>query len=288
MADDLSPLLQMLSGQADPETLARVLRGQRSMGLVGQLSGDRVLSPVGQTLFSDAQRQQLAAQQDQQKRAELQGEALRAALAARRQQENADRAYTLDQERLAVDRQRLGLERDRLNRPDKPDKPASPDNLREEFQKLQPFKDFNQISAAYKKIQTTSETGAGDMSLIFGYMKLLDPNSTVREGEYATAQNAGSVPQNLIAAYNKAISGEKLAPDVRKQFRDESTKVYNAQKSEYDRFAAYYVRLAKQRGLNPADVVLGYEEPTTPDAGAPAAVRKFKRNPDGSLTEVKP
>ena len=40
---------------------------------------------------------------------------------------------------------------------------------------------------------------AGDMALIFSYMKMLDPNSTVREGEYATAQDAGSIPHASLA-----------------------------------------------------------------------------------------
>jgi hypothetical protein len=148
-------------------------------------------------------------------------------------------------------------------------KPA--DDLRKEFQGQQGYKDFQQVSAAYKKILTTSETGAGDMSLIFGYMKLLDPNSTVREGEYATAANAGSVPQSLLASYNKVVSGEKLAPEVRKQFRDEAAKVFGAQKAQFDQLAAPYVEIARKRGLPPEDVIFGYQEPASSPPASPAA-----------------
>jgi len=129
-------------------------------------------------------------------------------------------------------------------------------NLRQEFQGLQPVKDAQTIATAYNKIMSTSETGAGDMSLIFGYMKLLDPNSTVREGEYATAQNAGSLPQNVVAYYNRTLSGEKLAPGLRTQFKNEAGKVYGAQMQRYDAIANQYKRLAQQSGINPGDVVL--------------------------------
>jgi hypothetical protein len=98
-------------------------------------------------------------------------------------------------------------------------------------------------------------------------MKLLDPNSTVREGEYATAAQAGSVPQTVLATYNRALKGEKLAPEVRKQFRDEAAKVYGAQKSQFDQVAAPYVDYATKQGLAPGDVIFGYQPPTDEPKG---------------------
>jgi hypothetical protein len=130
------------------------------------------------------------------------------------------------------------------------------EDLRNDFLKNPTVKNTQTVSEAYRKIQSASETGAGDMSLIFGYMKLLDPNSTVREGEYATAQNAGSLPQNIIAAYNKIREGEKLHPEVRKQFHDEAARVFKAQVSQYEPLANEYRRLATQAGIDPGDVVL--------------------------------
>jgi hypothetical protein len=110
-------------------------------------------------------------------------------------------------------------------------------------------------ATSYKKVKTTSDSGAGDISLIFAYMKMLDPGSTVREGEFATAANAGSIPQSVMAAYNKAVNGEKLAAPVRKMFKDESKKVYAATRDRYKLKAAEYKRIAKDLGLNPSHVV---------------------------------
>src|SRR3990167_7070520 len=59
---------------------------------------------------------------------------------------------------------------------------------------------FNAVKEGYNRVAASMRgTAAGDMSLIFGIMKMLDSNSTVREGEYATAQNAGSIPDRVRA-----------------------------------------------------------------------------------------
>lgn len=129
-------------------------------------------------------------------------------------------------------------------------------DLRKEFQGNQVYKDTQQLATAYNKILSTSDTGAGDMSLIFAYMKMLDPGSTVREGEYATAQNVGSIPQNIVSAYNRAVTGEKLAPEIRQAFKDEAGKVFSVQKGRYDALANEYRRLSTSLGVDPMNVVL--------------------------------
>src|SRR5690606_34926922 len=63
--------------------------------------------------------------------------------------------------------------------------------------------------ASWGRIRASAQnaTAAGDLALIFNYMKLLDPTSVVREGEFATAQNSGSVPNRVIALYNNLLNG---------------------------------------------------------------------------------
>lgn len=55
---DIEALAAMLGGQTDPQALANALRGQRQVGLLGQLSGDKVLSPSGQGMIKQADFQQ--------------------------------------------------------------------------------------------------------------------------------------------------------------------------------------------------------------------------------------
>lgn len=140
------------------------------------------------------------------------------------------------------------------------------EDLRKEFQGLQTYKNTQTIGESYKKIAGTSETGAGDVSLIYSYMRMVDPGSTVREGEFATAANAGGIPDRVVGWYNKILAGEKLPPEVRKQFRDESKNLLKAQLDRYEETAKPYRRLAEQQGLSPGDVVLdlGLQQFVTP------------------------
>ena len=123
--------------------------------------------------------------------------------------------------------------------------------LRGEF--IKQTNDFALMNDAYGRIQAAAESpdAAGDMALIFSYMKMLDPNSTVREGEYATAQDAGSIPARIIGMYNAAINGQKLAPDVRKGFVNRSDILYKKAKTDYEKREQTYRNLAKAYGLDP-------------------------------------
>lgn len=52
---------------------------------------------------------------------------------------------------------------------------------------------------------------AAQIGTVFSFMKMLDPTSTVREGEYATAQNTAGVEDKIRNAYNKLVDGSFLA-----------------------------------------------------------------------------
>jgi hypothetical protein len=264
----MDPLDLILGGNPDPAAKAKALEflmRQRQAGMINQFSGDKVLMPIGVRQVgaanerADTLGRQGIAQQELLRRTTADEAAAKASAA-----KDAEDKRRWEAE-MGLKRQ--GLLLDRTNA-EKPPKPASPDELRREFQGQQGYKDFQQVAAAYEKIKGTSPTGPGDMSLIFGYMKLLDPNSTVREGEYATAANAGSVPETLIARYNKVLKGELLAPELRAEFRNEAQKVYRAQKARFDATAKPYAEYAKKQGLDPGDVIFGYQPGE--DAAAPA------------------
>ena len=103
-----------------------------------------------------------------------------------------------------------------------------PEKRRAEAQKLfmdydngQEIKDLRKVQAAFEKINksiTPTSTPPQDMSTIFSFMKILDPGSTVREGEYATAQNARGIPATISNFYNQVVAGNKLTPEQRLQF----------------------------------------------------------------------
>lgn len=80
--------------------------------------------------------------------------------------------------------------------------------------------DDRTVINSYNKVKAAARmpSAQNDLSLIFGYMKMLDPGSVVREGEFANAQNTAGIPDRVINAYNKAREGTRLNDDQRNGF----------------------------------------------------------------------
>jgi hypothetical protein len=134
-------------------------------------------------------------------------------------------------------------------------------DLRKERTSLPTTKATAEVSAAYNKIQSAAKnpTAAGDISLIFSFMKMNDPGSTVREGEFATAQNAAGVPEMVRNAYNRAISGERLSEGQRTDFMTQAGGLYKAQLDVQKQVDSQFAELARRSGVDPNDVLLNFE-----------------------------
>ncbi len=110
---------------------------------------------------------------------------------------------------------------------------------------------FNKVSAAAK-----NPSAAGDLSLIFGYMKILDPASVVREGEFATAQNAAGIPTQVSNMYNKVLSGERLSETQRSDFVNQARNLVKSQKGQLDNFNNVYTDIATNYKLDPQKIII--------------------------------
>lgn len=140
--------------------------------------------------------------------------------------------------------------------------------LRKEFNALDTVKNFAIISGGLGKVLTSAKdpSGAGDISLLFAYMKMLDPNSVVREGEFATAQNAGSVPESLMARYNKVINGELLSDEIRNDFVDRAQRLYENEAETFGRTYDKYKNIASSNKLDPTRALIDYRyNPASPE-----------------------
>ena len=136
--------------------------------------------------------------------------------------------------------------------------------LRDEYQKGS--QNFVLIRDALGKVQAAGRdpSPAGDIALIFAYMKILDPTSVVREGEFATAQNAASIPDQVRNAYNRALQGTRLNSRQRTDFTNQAQKVFDEQKRSQESNVSNYTRLAKNYGLSVDNIVTPYTAPEVP------------------------
>ena len=128
----------------------------------------------------------------------------------------------------------------------------TPKDLFNQFEKAS--KVFIETRDAQARIEAAAvdPSAAGDLALIFNFMKVLDPGSTVREGEFANAQNSAGVPDRLRGLYNRIIQGKRLAPNQRKDFVDRSRKLFAAIERQQGKTIKEFQKLGRKSGIDPS------------------------------------
>jgi len=112
--------------------------------------------------------------------------------------------------------------------------------IRKEFLGQEQVKDFQKQVSAYQRVINSAEdpSPAGDLALIFNYMKLLDPGSVVRESEFRTAQQAtawlteveksgAKVPAPIVLGIQRLQNGQILLPEQRADFVNRAERLYS-------------------------------------------------------------
>ncbi|WP_417790638.1 hypothetical protein [Terasakiella pusilla] len=191
--------------------------------------------------------------------------------------ENADRSYGLDAAKLNAPKaeplvevydpesqatvyrprsEAIGMQSKAPKVEDKPDTIKIGTDLRKEYNNL--AKPLHEMNQSYSRMlnAASDQSAAGDIALIFAYMKMLDPTSVVREGEFATAQNSAGVPDSIMNMYNKALDGTRLQPEQRLQFLNQAKSQYQGASGLMDTIDARYSDLANEYGVSPEQIIM--------------------------------
>jgi hypothetical protein len=137
--------------------------------------------------------------------------------------------------------------------------------IRKEYTDL--TKDYRTVAQAFDRVAASQDTGPGDIALIFNYMKMLDPGSTVREGEFSTAQNSGGIPTAIRNIYNQAVAGERLTAEQRASFKSQAEDLFAAAAKSEERARASLMPVIKQYGLD-ANQIFGAPSEAEEEAAA--------------------
>ena len=110
---------------------------------------------------------------------------------------------------------------------------------------------------AMSKIEEAAKlnNASGDMALIYGFMRMQDPTSTVREGEYATAENARGVPESVMNLYNKVLKGTKLSDRQRAEFTSTARSQFDIMDRNQKTLEQQYTKVAQDYGLDPERII---------------------------------
>ena len=163
--------------------------------------------------------------------------------------------------------------------------------LAKEYRSHPEVKAANAIRTSQGKLEAmvkraaTSKTGAADMALIFGFMKTLDPGSTVREGEFANAENSGGIDARISNVYNSIVQGKRLTPKQRQEFLEASRDMAKIHEDRAAAIADEYRDTASRFGMDPEQVV-GRRRETEKEANSPRTVTKKQYSPSRNQTKI--
>lgn len=120
--------------------------------------------------------------------------------------------------------------------------------------------DFIKLRDAIGKVEQSSliPSPAGDLSLIFNFMKILDPGSVVRESEFATAQNATNLPGQLGAAAQRVVNGQRMLSTQRQDFVDTANRIFQAQTDKQIQLEDSFRTIATNSNIDPEDVIIDF------------------------------
>lgn len=136
-------------------------------------------------------------------------------------------------------------------------------------------KGYQEVKSAYGRILAVSdpkspdEEAAADLALIFNFMKMQDPGSTINSGEFANAQNAAGVPDRIKNMYNKLITGGRLNPSQRNAFKGQAKNLYEVAGQNEAIVRKGIERISTGYGLKTENI---FYTPTEVAPAAPATV----------------
>lgn len=147
--------------------------------------------------------------------------------------------------------------------------------IRKEFEGLPEVKSYKQALPSYKGIEDAVQrnTPMSDINIVYGIAKLYDPNSVVREGEYATVAKAPGMPERVKGWAQYIAGGGKLTAEVKSQILDEAKSRMTSFENEYGAARARYQDIAGRSGADASLVVPQNHQPAVrpPPGALPAA-----------------
>lgn len=138
---------------------------------------------------------------------------------------------------------------------------AQEEKIRKEWQGRS--KMYNELQGTFNTLQASAKSanGPGDIALITGFMKMLDPGSVVRETEFATARDTAGLFTQLQNRLEKAQNGQLLSPTQRSEYVALSQKYLDSAQKKASQEKKDLGIVVKNYRLNPENVFGAEQEP---------------------------
>lgn len=128
--------------------------------------------------------------------------------------------------------------------------------LRKEFEGNEAVQKYKTVLPLITKAMTADpNSGAGDLSVIYSFGKVMDPGSVVREGEMVMAGSTTPLSQLAEQWRLRVEKGQRMPPNVRKALVNEMRKAGGDMNTRFMQERARYGATAKKLGIDPEDVI---------------------------------
>ena len=148
--------------------------------------------------------------------------------------------------------------------------------MAQQWENVEVVKDLTGQVNQLKKLEAWVDqpSGPGDLAIIFGFMKTLDPSSIITDSEQESAAKAGlNVPETVFRYFKQVGTGQLLSEPQRKLFLQVAKQAVLANKDAIDPFIKKYIERGKAYGIkegiirnavirNPLDRLEEANEPT--------------------------
>lgn len=134
-------------------------------------------------------------------------------------------------------------------------------------------KDYPTIATQLGQILTLGpaalkKSPMAQMSMIYSYMKLLDPRSTVRESEYASVKNAAGVPDRVRNQWNALRDGALLTDNQIRDIMRQTSSIRQSWINQFQPIKQSYDDRARASGVDPSMVTYDYFKSSAAPASA--------------------
>jgi len=121
----------------------------------------------------------------------------------------------------------------------------------------QDFKGPKDTATAYQTMYNaaTNPTQKGDTTMLYTFFKVLDPQSTVREGEIEMIKQSRSIPEKFKGMAQKLANGQTLLESERADLLNQAYQYVANQQKGVSETIDMYKDYAKSFGLNPDKAV---------------------------------
>jgi len=186
-------------------------------------------------------------------------------------------------ENVALKREEMGVQREQKLTQRNQD---FANKLTDQIGKKDSYKKMQTVDTAHRSIQSAlkSKDGIADVSVLYDFVRALDPTSAVKEGEIDLIKSAGSYGQRMKLALSNLKNKRLLADDQKKLIADVVRKKHQDAYGQFENDIKPLINQAEERGLSKESYLPGLDYYKSSSEAAPTQARV--KAPDGKIRLV--